>query len=266
MARQSRQHAKQMKQALRETKKIEKKAEHARIKHAWKTKPWAERPKEFSSDYTHKWNVHEEVVNSITHGIGVLLGIAALVLMVVYATMDGSVYGIVSGAIFGASLIIAYASSAIYHAILYPPIKRFFRIMDHSCIFLLIAGTYTPFCLVTLNGPLGWTLFGVVWGLAIIGITMKFLYFDSFKVLSTAIYIGMGWLAVAVVVQLLHNLPLWGCLWMLAGGLAYTIGVIFFVYERVPFFHAVWHLFVLAGSICHFFAIYFYVMPVRVFG
>ena len=136
--------------------------------------------------------------------------------------------------------------------------------MDHSSIFLLIAGTYTPFCLITLHGTLGWTLFGIVWSLALIGIVLKIFFVNDFEMLSTIIYLGMGWLAITVVFQLLHALPWAGCLWLLAGGLAYTFGVIFFVLERIPFFHTVWHVFVLVGSLCHFFAILFYVMPITV--
>lgn len=261
---QHRKHKKHQKKAARHVKKAEKRAHYQRIKQQWQTLPKGERPMQFSNDHLHRWNVHEEVANSITHGLGILLGIAALVLMVVNASEYGSALGIVSGSIFGASLIIAYVSSSIYHAILYPPIKQIFKVLDHSCIFLLIAGTYTPFCLVTLHGALGWTMFGIVWGLAAMGILLKIFFIDDFETLSTIIYIVMGWIAVTVVVQLLHDMPLMGNIWLLAGGLAYTFGVIFFVLERIPFFHTVWHMFVLAGSVCHFFAIFFYVMPVKV--
>lgn len=219
------------------------------------------KPRAFSNDYTHRWNVHEEVANSITHGIGILLGVAALVIMIIVAAMHDSVDGIVSGAIFGSSLIISYVSSVFYHAILNPGVKRFFRILDHCCIFLLIAGSYTPFALVTLHGPLGWSLFGFIWGLAIIGIILKFKYVGRYEMLSTIIYVLMGWIAVAVSVQLFEHLMLGGIIWLIIGGVAYTLGVIFFIYERVPFFHTIWHLFVLAGGIAHFFCIVFYVLP-----
>jgi len=219
---------------------------------------------QFSSDYLHRWNIHEEVANSITHGLGVLLGIAALVLLIIDAVEYGSVYGIVGGAILGVSLIIAYVSSTLYHAVLYPPLKQVFKILDHSSIFILIAGSYTPFCLVTLHGAMGWTIFGIVWGLAIIGITLKIFFVDDFELLSTIVYLLMGWIAVIAIVQLLHHLPLGGIVWLVIGGLCYTFGVLFFVFERVPFFHTIWHLFVLAGSISHFFAVLFYVVPLPV--
>jgi hemolysin III len=260
----SKQEKKAASKAARQAKKLAKKAEYIKIKHQWKTLPKDQRPKQFSNSFLHRWNVHEEIANSITHGAGVLLGIAALVLMVIDAAAHHSTMGVVSGSIFGASLIIAYISSMIYHAVLYPPVKQFFKIMDHSSIFLLIAGTYTPFALITLQGPVGWTLFGIVWAIAIVGIALKFFFIDDFETLSTILYLAMGWAAVAVIVQLLHHLPFGGIVWLVIGGLCYTVGVIFFVFERVPFFHTVWHLFVLAGSISHFFAILFYVMPVSV--
>jgi len=219
------------------------------------------KPRAFSNDYIHRWNVHEEIANSITHAFGVLLGIAALVVMIIVASVHHSVDGVVSGVIFGTSIIISYMSSVIYHAVLNPRIKRFFRIMDHSCIFLLIAGSYTPFALVTLHGPLGWTLFGVIWGLALVGTIFKFWFVDKYEMLSTAIYVLMGWMALAVSVQLFEHLPVMGLVWLVIGGCAYTFGVIFFIFERVPFFHTIWHLFVLAGGICHFFCIVFYVLP-----
>jgi len=221
------------------------------------------KPRSFSNDYTHKWNVHEEIANSITHGVGILLGIAALVLVVTDAARHHSVVGVVAGSIFGASLIVSYVSSVLYHAILYPPVKYFFRIMDHSCIFILIAGSYTPFALVTLHGALGWTLFGIIWFLAIAGVISKFYFVDRYEALSTTLYVLMGWIAVAVSVQLLEHLGLGGIIWLIIGGLLYTVGVIFFIYERVPFFHTVWHLFVLGGGIAHFFCVLFYVMPIR---
>ncbi|OGT30074.1 MAG: hemolysin D [Gammaproteobacteria bacterium RIFCSPHIGHO2_12_FULL_35_23] len=204
------------------------------------------------------------MANSITHGIGILIGIVALILMIVDAAKHHSTIGVVSGTIFGSSLILAYISSTLYHAILYPPVKQVFKIVDHSSIFLLIAGTYTPFCLITLHGSLGWTLFGIVWGIALIGIILKIFLVNRFEMLSTLLYLAMGWIAATVVVQLYHHLPFAGCMLLLAGGLAYTFGVIFFVLERIPFFHTVWHLFVLTGSLLHFFAILLYVMPVTV--
>jgi hemolysin III len=264
MGRVSKQEQKAAKKVARQAKRLAKKAEYIKIKHQWKTLPKAQRPKQFSSDFLHRWNVHEEVANSITHGIGVLLGIAALVLMIVDAASHGSVTGVVSGAVFGTSIIIAYISSMIYHAVFYPPVKQFFKIMDHSSIFLLIAGTYTPFALITLHGALGWTLFGVAWGIATVGIILKFSYVDDFTTLSTALYLLMGWMAAGLMVQLIQHLAFGGIVWLAIGGLCYTLGIVFFIYERIPFFHTIWHLFVLAGTISHFFAILLYVMPVVV--
>jgi len=252
------------KRAQRRLKKLEKKAENLKIKFQWKTLPKHLRPVKFSSDYLHRWNVHEEIANSITHGIGALLGVAALVLMVVLAASEGSTLGVISGAVFGVSVIIAFLSSMIYHAVLYPPAKQVFKILDHSSIFLLIAGTYTPFCLITLHGPVGWALFGTVWTIAIAGIALKCFFIDELGRLSLILYLLMGWISVSCVVQLVHALPWGGIIWLVIGGLCYTIGVIFFIFERVPFFHTVWHLFVLAGSIAHFFAIFIYVLPVIV--
>lgn len=252
-----------VKKTNRRVQRLVRRVEMIKIKYQWRTLPKHERPVQFSSAHVHRWNIHEEIANSITHGIGVLLGVAALVLLVVYASIYGNIYDIVSGAIFGLSLIIAYVSSMLYHAILYPPLKRIFRILDHSSIFILIAGTYTPFCLVTLRGDLGWTLLGVIWASAALGVLLKIFFVDEYELLSTIVYLVMGWIGVTCVFQLVHALPLGAILLLIAGGLFYSFGIIFFLLERIPFFHTIWHLFVLAGSISHFFAVLLYVMPVK---
>lgn len=201
----------------------------------------------------------EELANSLTHGAGAVLGVAALVAMVVYASLHGDAWKIVSSAIFGASLVILYIASTLYHA--FPPgrARRFFLVLDHSAIYLLIAGTYTPFTLVTIRGAWGWTLFGIVWGLAVCGVVFKCFFAHRFQVLSTIAYVLMGWCAVFVIVPLLRALPWSGFLWLLAGGLSYTAGVNFFASTR-RYAHTVWHLFVLCGSLCHFYAVWRYVL------
>ena len=202
----------------------------------------------------------EELANSVTHGIGALLGVAALVVLTVLAAVRGSGWHVVACAIYGATLLSLYLCSTIYHALTNQRAKRVFRVLDHSAIYLLIAGTYTPFTLITLRGVWGWWLFGVVWGLALAGIVFKCFLTGRLQALSTAVYIGMGWLAVIAIRPLLQALPWSGILWLLAGGLFYTSGVLFFCSRR-RYAHSVWHVFVVAGSACHFLAVYWYVLP-----
>ncbi|MBP7765292.1 MAG: hemolysin III family protein [Syntrophaceae bacterium] len=203
----------------------------------------------------------EEIINSVTHGAGILLSIAALVLMVVFASLSGSAVHVVSCAIFGVTLILLYTASTLYHGIPYPRVKRILKIFDHCCIYLLIAGTYTPFLLVTLRGALGWTLFGVIWFLALLGVLFKLFFIHRFKIVSTIAYVLMGWIIILAIKPLMAALPAGGLIFLVAGGLAYSLGVIFYAWKKLPFNHAIWHLFVLAGSICHFFAVLFYVLP-----
>jgi len=202
----------------------------------------------------------EELAHSVTHGAGLLMAIAALVLMVVYAAQKGSAIHVVSCTVYGVTLVVLYASSTLYHAL--PPGrgKRVFGILDHAAIFLLIAGTYTPFALVTLSGSWGWSLFGVIWGLALGGIVLEAVSRGRVRRIQLLLYLLMGWGIVGVARPLLRELAPAGLVLLMAGGLAYTLGVIFFVWKR-PFHHAVWHVFVLAGSICHFFAVLLYVIP-----
>ncbi len=203
----------------------------------------------------------EEIFNSITHGIGVLLSIAALVLLIVFSSIYGSTSHVVSFTIFGVTLILLYTASTLYHSFQKPAVKRLFKIFDHSCIYLLIAGTYTPFLLVTLRGVLGWTLFGVIWFLAITGVVLKVFFVHRYEIISTTAYILMGWIIIFAIKPLIDSLPTGGIIWLVSGGLAYTLGVIFYVWRKMPFNHAIWHLFVLGGSICHFFAVLLYVLP-----
>ena len=206
----------------------------------------------------------EEIANAITHGIGLLLSIAGFVVLLVLAALRGTAWHIVACSIYGATLICLYTASTLYHAVISPRVKRALRIFDHSAIYLLISGTYTPFLLVSLRGPWGWSLFGVIWGLALVGVLFKFWFVERFAILSTAVYIAMGWLVVIAAKPVITHLPLTAIIWLLAGGLAYTGGVIFFAAKRIPYSHAIWHLFVLAGSICHYFAVLSTVIPPRV--
>ncbi|MGB7055713.1 MAG: hemolysin III family protein [bacterium] len=203
----------------------------------------------------------EEIANSITHGIGAGLSVVGLIVLVVLATLYGDVWRIVSFSIYGATLIILYLASTLYHSFRNRRVKRIFKILDHSTIFLLIAGTYTPFLLVSLRGVWGWILFGIIWALAVSGIVFKALCIDRFRKLSVLIYILMGWLCLIAVRQMVVRIPLGGLIGLTAGGVLYTAGVVFYAWRKLKFSHAIWHLFVLGGSICHYFSILFYVLP-----
>jgi hemolysin III len=205
----------------------------------------------------------EELANSITHGVGAFLSTGGLGVMTAFASRFGNVWHIVSCIIFGATLILMYTASTLYHSIRIPRAKMVLRIIDHSAIFLLIAGTYTPFTLVNLRGPWGWSLFGVVWGIALLGIIFQVTILRRWAIASVILYIGMGWVIVAAVKPLLNAVAPAGIALMVAGGLAYTLGVVFYLWRRLPYHHAIWHLFVLAGSALHFFAILLYVIPGR---
>ncbi len=200
-----------------------------------------------------KQTLGEEIANSITHGTGVALSIAALVILVVFAAKRSDAFKVVSFSIYGATMIILYLASTLYHAFPQPNVKRFFRILDHSSIFLLIAGTYTPVMIGTIRGGWGWTFFGIIWALAIIGINLKIFAMGKLKVLSTIIFIFMGWMVVIAVNPIKQATNHAFLMWMLIGGLAYTLGVVFYAWKKLPYHHSIWHLFVLGGSICHFF-------------
>jgi hemolysin III len=197
----------------------------------------------------------EELANSLTHGVGLALSIAGFVVLVILAAMRGSAWRIVSCAVYGSTLICLYASSTLYHGIRSRRLKRVLKICDHSAIYLLIAGTYTPFLLVNLRGSWGWSLFAVIWGLAMAGILFKVWFVEHFPVFSTAVYLLMGWLALVAVKPMLLRVPHSGLLWLLAGGVLYTVGVVFYAWKNVPYNHAIWHGFVLAGSTCHYLAV-----------
>lgn len=202
----------------------------------------------------------EELANSITHGIGLVLSIAGFAILLVFAVMRGGALQIVSCAVYGSTLICVYAASTLYHALPSPGLKRTLKIFDHCAIYLLIAGTYTPFTLVVLRGGWGWSLFAIVWLLATAGIVFKLWFVDHFKILSTVLYLAMGWIAVIAIKPLLSSIPSHGVYWLVAGGLLYSIGVAFFAAPRLRFGHAIWHVFVIAGSTCHYFAVLFYVI------
>ena len=203
----------------------------------------------------------EELANSVTHGIGLGLSVAGFSALLVLATVHGGDRRIVSCAIYGVSLICVYAASTLYHGLRSQRVKHIFKVFDHSAIFLLIAGTYTPFLLVNLRGGWGWSLLGIVWGLAVAGIVLKFWFVDRYPILSTGGYVLMGWLALIAVKPLLQAVPTIGLIWLLAGGLMYTVGVAFYAWKRIPYNHVIWHLFVMAGSACHYFAVVYSVIP-----
>jgi len=203
----------------------------------------------------------EEMANSVTHGMGALMSLAGLSLLVVTASRHGSASLIAGCSIFGVTLVLLYTASTLYHSFQKPEIKHIFKMADHACIYLLIAGTYTPFTLVTLSGTLGWTLLTIVWSLAALGIAFKVYFLYRFRTASTIAYLLMGWLAVVAVKQLISQLPASGLIWLTAGGLFYTVGAVFYLWKRLPYHHAVWHLFVLGGSVCHYCTVLFYVVP-----
>lgn len=235
----------------------------------------------------------EELANSLTHGLGVLLSIAGLVVMVVFAALHGTARDVVGAAIFGSTLILLYLMSTLYHAFRGPRVKLVFKVFDHSAIFLLIAGTYTPFCLSALgriSPGWGWTVFGLVWGLAVLGITFKGVFYGRIAKaalspapldhlhtppvqpvdpgfvrrmgwISTGIYLLMGWIIIIAAAPLARSLPAHGLYWLFGGGLFYSVGAGIYSLEKLPYHHALWHLFVVAGSACHVFAVLFHVIP-----
>lgn len=203
----------------------------------------------------------EEIANRLTHGLGAGCSVAGLVLMVVFSARHGDAWQVVSTAIFGATLVLLYTTSTLYHSFADERRRVLLQKFDHAAIFLLIAGTYTPFVLVTLRGPWGWSLFGVVWGLAITGVALKFWFAGRFRVASTLIYVAMGWLVMIALKPLMAALPAGGLQLLVAGGLCYTGGAVFYLWRRLPYHHAIWHLFVLGGSACHWAAVFCYVVP-----
>ncbi|MGY3714251.1 PAQR family membrane homeostasis protein TrhA [Sutcliffiella cohnii] len=204
---------------------------------------------------THTFSKGEEIANAIIHGIGALLSIAALVILIVFSSLHGTAWHVVSFTLFGVTMVLLYTSSTLVHS--FPPgkAKDVFEILDHSSIYFFIAGTYTPFLFVAVKGTLGWTLFGIVWGVAIIGTVFKSFFVKRFLHMSTVLYIFLGWLIVFAWGTLVENVSSQGIIYLVIGGVLYTVGAIFYVWRGFNYHHAIWHLFVIAGSIMHFFSV-----------
>ena len=210
---------------------------------------------------TSEHRLSEILANAITHGVGAALSIAGVVLLLVEAAMRGRAVLVVSCAVYGTTLILVYLFSTLYHSLVRTRARHVFQVFDHAAIYLLIAGTYTPFTLVCLRGKVGWTLFAIIWTLAVGGIVFKSFALGRFAAMSAIVYIAMGWLVVFAMRPLIAAVG-WHCVaWLAAGGVLYTAGIVFFALDRVRFFHALWHLFVLGGSISHYFAVLLYVVP-----
>jgi hemolysin III len=200
----------------------------------------------------------EEIANSVSHGVGLLAALAAFPVLVMAALQRGNAVEIAAASVFGTTVVLLYLTSTLFHAFPQSRAKRVFQVLDHSAIYLLIAGTYTPFTLGVLRGTWGWILFGLVWGMAFAGILLKALGGIRYNTVSTLVYIAMGWLVVIAADVVWTHVPMQGILWLLAGGIAYTAGAVFFLAERIRYFHFVWHLFVIAGTACHFNAVLWY--------
>jgi hemolysin III len=206
------------------------------------------------------FTIFEEIWHAVTHGIGLALSIAGLVVLVVFASLKSNATAITASAIYGASLVVMYGSSTLYHAVKRPSLKKVFQTFDHASIYFLIAGSYTPISLVILRDGWGWSIFGVNWFIAIVGIFLKFAYPGRFEKLSLVLYVVMGWMIVIAFEPLVAHMPTAGLIWLVGGGLFYSFGVVFYLKDHKPYFHTVWHLFVLAGSLCHFFMTLFYIV------
>ncbi|MDQ0243632.1 hemolysin III [Bacillus fengqiuensis] len=209
---------------------------------------------------THTFSKGEEIANSITHGIGALLSIAGLVLLIVFSSLYGNAWHVVSFTLFGVTMVLLYTSSTLVHSFPAGKAKDVFEVMDHSSIYFFIAGTYTPFLFIAVKGWLGWTLFGIVWGLAIGGTVFKAFFVKKFIFASTILYVVMGWLIVFAWNPLVENMPSQGVVLLVIGGVLYTVGAVFYVWRGFKFHHAIWHLFVLGGTITHFFAVLLYLL------
>ncbi|WP_129726518.1 PAQR family membrane homeostasis protein TrhA [Ectobacillus funiculus] len=209
---------------------------------------------------THTFSKGEEIANSITHGIGALLSIAALVLLIVFSALHGTAWHVVSFTLFGSTMVILYLSSTLVHALPRGKAKDVFEILDHSSIYFFIAGTYTPFLFIAVKGWLGWTLFGIVWGLAVAGTVFKSFFVKKFLHISTLLYVIMGWLIVFAWKPLVQGVPHNGVVLLVIGGILYTVGAIFYVWRGFKFHHAIWHVFVIAGTTMHFFSVLLYLL------
>lgn len=205
----------------------------------------------------------EEILNAVTHGIGTVLSVIALTVMLIVYN-DSGTWHLMSCIIYGISLILLYLASTLYHSFTNEKLKTAFKFIDHAAIYVLIAGNYTPFALIPLHGNLGWTIFGVIWALAALGVIYQIFYVHRFRVFGTICYLLMGWFAVFIIKPLLAALPVEAIYWMIAGGLFYTVGAVFYLVKKIPYNHAIWHLFVIAGSAAHFVAIVNYVLPMQV--
>ncbi|WP_064749812.1 PAQR family membrane homeostasis protein TrhA [Lysobacter antibioticus] len=206
-------------------------------------------------------SIREEIANALTHGLGATAALAGGSVMITLAALYGDAWQLGSSIVFGISLLLLYLASTLYHAIQHPIVKGRLKVFDHCAIYLLIAGTYTPFTLIGLRGPWGWGLFAAIWGLALAGIVFKLFYTGRFKLLSTLIYIAMGWLVLVAIKPLIQALEPWTLGWLLAGGLCYTLGTVFYHRPSLRYSHAIWHLFVIAGSVCHYIAVLSQVVP-----
>jgi len=207
-----------------------------------------------------QYTVAEEIAHSITHGLGILFSITALTMLVAYSSINGDIWQVVSSSIYGATLILLYTASTLYHGVFHLRTKSILKQVDHAAIYLLIAGTYTPYFMVSLRDTSVWYLFIVLWVIAILGVISEFVQIKVFKKLSLVLYLGMGWVAIFIVNPLMKQIEFEGIVLLFSGGIAYTLGVVFYVWEKMPFNHAIWHLFVLAGSVLHFLSILCYVI------
>ncbi|MGQ0698060.1 MAG: PAQR family membrane homeostasis protein TrhA [Panacagrimonas sp.] len=203
----------------------------------------------------------EELAHAVTHGLGAVLSIVGLVVLVVRASLYGDTWHVVACSVFGATLVMMYSASTLYHSIPMPRARHVLRVIDHSLIYFLIAGTYTPFTLVSLHGPWGWSLFGFTWGLAVIGVGLKIFTTGRYEKISLAVYLMMGWCAIVAVKPLIDSVEPEGLILLAAGGITYSGGVAFYTWQRLRYHHAIWHLFVLGGSVLHWFTVYYYVVP-----
>lgn len=209
---------------------------------------------------TYQFTKKEEILHAITHGFGIVLSLTGLIFLITFATMNGSAWEVVSVIIFGLTMVLMYTTSTLVHSLPKGKLKDLFQIFDHSSIYLFIAGTYTPFLLVNLRGPIGWTIFGIIWGIAIVGVVFKVFFAKKFLILSTLFYVLMGWLIVIVWNPLTNALHANGILLLAVGGVVYTVGAFFYVCRKIPYHHVIWHLFVLIGSVFHYFAVFYYVI------
>lgn len=210
---------------------------------------------------THVFTKKEEVANAIIHGIGAVLSVIALVALIIAASESGTAWHVTSFTIYGVTMLLLYVSSTLVHSFPEGRVKDIFEICDHASIYLFIAGTYTPFLFLVVKGALGWTLFGIVWGMALAGVVFKLFFTKKFLYLSTVLYILMGWLIVFAWNPLVTSLPTGGLMLLVTGGILYTVGAVFYVWRMFPFHHAVWHAFVLAGTVAHFFGVFYYLLP-----